>query len=74
MCVATTPKHVCPNYWETTILKKGRKISLIKEWEKFDFEDPWDSLIELVKKKKKKYKELKGAPTTSFTTTSSQSE
>ncbi|BCR92831.1 ATP-binding protein [Aspergillus chevalieri] len=51
--------------------KEGRKAFLIKKWEELDSEDPWGSLIELVKKKNK---ELEGVSTTSFTVTSSQSE
>ncbi|ODM15257.1 hypothetical protein SI65_09198 [Aspergillus cristatus] len=52
-------------------LKEGRKVSLIKEWEKLDHKNPWGSLVKLVEEWNK---ELEGAPTTSFTTTSSQSE
>ncbi|BCR86719.1 ATP-binding protein [Aspergillus chevalieri] len=51
--------------------KEGRKAFLIKKWEELDSEDPWGSLIELVKKKNK---ELEGVSTTSFTVTSSQSK
>jgi len=51
--------------------KEGRMVFLIKKWEELDSEDPWGSLIELVKKKNK---ELEGVSTTSFTVTSSQSE
>jgi len=30
--------------------KEGRKVSLIKEWEKLDHKNPWDSLVKLVEK------------------------
>ncbi|BCR86170.1 uncharacterized protein ACHE_30157S [Aspergillus chevalieri] len=46
-------------------------VFLIKKWEELDSGDPWDSFIELVKKRNK---ELQGVPTTGFTVTSSQSE
>ncbi|ODM16145.1 hypothetical protein SI65_08579 [Aspergillus cristatus] len=47
--------------------KEGRKVSLIKEWEKLDHKNPWDSLVKLVEKWNE---ETQDAPTT----TSSQSE
>ncbi|BCR89869.1 uncharacterized protein ACHE_51067S [Aspergillus chevalieri] len=51
--------------------KGGRRVSLIKKWEGLDFKNPWDSLVKLVEKWNE---ELEGAPTTSFTTTSSESK
>ena len=49
-------------------LKEGRNVSLIKEWEKLDHKDPWDSLVKLVEEWNGK---LEGASTTSFATTTS---
>jgi len=49
--------------------KEGRKAFLIKKWEDLDSEDPWGSLIELVKKRNKVLKE-----TTASNVTSSQWE
>ncbi|ODM16639.1 hypothetical protein SI65_08146 [Aspergillus cristatus] len=51
--------------------KEGRRVFLIKKWEELDSEDPWGSLIKLIKKGNK---ELEDAPTTSFATTSLNSE
>jgi hypothetical protein len=47
--------------------KEGRKVSLIKEWEKLNHKYPWDSLVKLVEKWNE---EAQDAPTTA----SSQSE
>ena len=41
--------------------KEGRKVSLIKEWEKLDHKNPWDSLVKLVEKWNEKAQD---APTT----------
>ena len=41
--------------------KEGRKVSLIKEWEKLDHNNPWDSLVKLVEKWNE---EAQDAPTT----------
>ncbi|BCR83119.1 crinkler effector domain-containing protein [Aspergillus chevalieri] len=46
---------------------RGRRVSLIKEWEKLNHKNPWDSLVKLVEKWNE---EAQDAPTT----TSSQSE
>jgi len=49
--------------------KEGRKAFLIKKWEDLGSEDPWGSLIELVKKSNKV---LKDDPTANFNVTSSE--
>jgi len=46
---------------------RGRRVSLIKEWEKLNHKNPWESLVKLVEKWNE---EVQDAPTT----TSSQSE
>ena len=51
--------------------KEGRKAFLITEWEKLNPKNPWGSLIKLVENSNE---QLEDAPTTSFTTNSSQSK
>ena len=51
--------------------KEGRKVFLIKKWEKLNPKNPWGSFVELAEKSNE---ELEDAPATSLTTTSLQSE